>query len=225
MSGRDKLEDEFIEAITTSEIDKLDSMLQKYPERLSVNKPLSFWTLGERKYSKPLNLACEFWELEATRFLLSKGADIEGLDEGGSTPLLLAAKADHCEIVGFLLKEGASVNVKSAYYNWRSPLHFAVEQDNLELVKLLVEHGADLEARDAVEYTPLFMVKSIEVAGFLIEAGADANAKSKGGFSLDLHLAIYQDEALVQFVAAHREKISLEKTVVTTKESTKKNKI
>lgn len=49
------------------------------------------------------------------RYLLENGADIDGQDFIGETPLFFAARGGEIETVKFLLAQGADINVKNTF--------------------------------------------------------------------------------------------------------------
>ena len=84
------------------------------------------------------------------------------------------------EVKDFLDK-GGNVNLKDE--PGMTPLHHAVNSDwkesHLGMIKLLIERGANVNAIDDTHNTPLHMASNATVAGLLIDAGADLNAKTK----------------------------------------------
>ena len=52
-------------------------------------------------------------DLELVKYTLGKGADINGRDERGNTPLIRAAMHGHEAVVAFLLESGASTGLKN----------------------------------------------------------------------------------------------------------------
>jgi len=84
------------------------------------------------------------------------------------------------EVKDFLDK-GGNVNLQDE--PGMTPLHHAVNSDwkesHLGMIKLLIERGANVNAIDDTHHTPLHMASNATVAGLLIDAGADVNAKSK----------------------------------------------
>ena len=92
-------------------------------------------------------LAAVFGNLEITKYLHAKGADINAAATNGSgyNALSGAVTSGHTEIVKWLLENGAEPNYR--YSNDYSPLLNAAANGHLEILKLLQARGADLHAR------------------------------------------------------------------------------
>lgn len=105
--------------------------------------------------------------LGMTRFLLDRGADIEGTDDLGATALMRAAGAGHSEIVELLLERGADVN----HDDWsdQTPLSEAATSGRREIVDLLLSRGAERSLLDSVA------LDNAELVGELLRGGADPN--------------------------------------------------
>jgi ankyrin repeat protein len=85
------------------------------------------------------------------------------------------------EAVNEFLDNGGNVNLQDE--PGMTPLHHAVNSDwkesHLEMIKLLIERGAIVNAIDDTHHTPLHMASNATVAGLLLDAGADVNAKTE----------------------------------------------
>ena len=84
-------------------------------------------------------------------------------------------------VVKDFLDKGGNVNLQDE--PGMTPLHRAVNSDwkesHLGMIKLLIERGANVNAIDDTHHTPLHMASNAAVAGLLIDAGADVNAKTQ----------------------------------------------
>ncbi|MEI6972243.1 MAG: ankyrin repeat domain-containing protein [bacterium] len=78
--------------------------------------------------------------LEIVKILLTNGANVNVVAQGGETPLLIASYYGNMEIIGLLLAKGADTNVKDK--KGRTPLSFAVLMGRKEQEDLLRAHGA-----------------------------------------------------------------------------------
>ena len=84
--------------------------------------------------------------------LILKGADIEAEEEGGLTPLMMAATRRHCSVVEVLISSKASPNKKNK--KGCIALHYACKNGALDIVKMLMLKGADIEAEEEGGLTP-----------------------------------------------------------------------
>jgi len=79
--------------------------------------------------------------MDKAELLIKYGADINPIDEAyQSTPLGLAARWGHVEMVEYLLKEGADPNKSGA--SWSTPLAWAKKKEHVEIEKILKSNGA-----------------------------------------------------------------------------------
>jgi Ankyrin repeats (3 copies)/Ankyrin repeats (many copies) len=86
--------------------------------------------------------------------MLAKGADPNGSDDWGYTPLHLAAKYGNASTAKKLLAANAKPSVSSSNDGF-TPLHIAVMEHKEELISILLKGRADLEAKDHHGRTPL----------------------------------------------------------------------
>ncbi len=138
----------------------------------------------------PLHEATLASDIEKVRSLLSKGANVNEKDAGGSrTALHYACERGHTEVAALLISRGADVNVSS--WDAKTPLHAAAASGNKETVELLLSKRAHLEAKERYGRTPLFEAMRSPVAGrkevveLLVAKGAKVPA---------LHLAAYMGD-------------------------------
>jgi ankyrin repeat protein len=104
---------------------------------------------NENEGQTPLTAAAQFGRVEAIRFLLSKGADVNLRDFGGEgqTPLSTAAMQGQLEVCRVLLDAGADPNIPTEprlvgeTRNWTA-LDWAIRGKHTAVVALLRERGA-----------------------------------------------------------------------------------
>lgn len=98
----------------------------------------------------PLIRACAEGNLDLTKSLIEKYADIEAKNNDGRTALMWACENGSVEIVSFLIGKGANLNVKDN--QGLTALCTAAQNGHFTIVKLLVENGANIryKANDAV---------------------------------------------------------------------------
>jgi ankyrin repeat protein len=87
----------------------------------------------------PIAHACEFGDLASAQMLLNAGADFSQPNKYARTPLILAARGGHDDLVSLLISHHVDVN-----YNGPScsALYYAIWRDHLSTAKLLLDAGA-----------------------------------------------------------------------------------
>ncbi|XP_041078202.1 caskin-2-like isoform X4 [Polyodon spathula] len=111
----------------------------------------------------PLDLACEFGRLKVAQLLLSsnmcvallEGESKDSSDSSCNTPLHLASRNGHKDIIRLLLKAGIDINrtTKSG-----TALHEAALYGKTEVVRLLLDAGIDVNIRNTYSQTSLDIV-------------------------------------------------------------------
>ena len=118
--------------------------------------------------------------------LLAAGSVPDQVAKDGNTPLLLAAKLGHTEIVKALLEKGADPNRTDRLMK-ATPGHKAGFFGHAAIMLLLIKHGLKLDARGPYNgYTALhdaILNAHIETAKVLMEAGASTSIKGIDGKS------------------------------------------
>ena len=130
--------------------------------------------------------------LELTRFLVSKGADVT---KDGAQLLIFAANRSHFEMLKYLVEEEKlNVNIQTDEGNYS--LIAAVIGGNIEIVRYLIGKGANLNLKNdtkTADYknlslygTPLIHAVTsgkFNITKLLIDTGANVNIKTNSGYS------------------------------------------
>lgn len=151
---------EFHQAVIEGKIDMVKEMLKKDPKL--ANKP------DENGFT-PLFFGAIMGNLKMVTLLLDKGADVNGLNSDGKTPLHgnvmqkyrreegQVPLAPGTDVLELLIKKGAKVNV--ADNNGMTPLHLLAQRGGDDHTKLLLDSGADFTLKDKFGHTALFYAK------------------------------------------------------------------
>lgn len=123
------------------------------------------------------------WEgnIDLMRLFISRGADINRMNDAGETPLILAAWRGNLAAVQWLLERGARLN--APHRHW-SALHYAVFAGHTEVADYLMAQGADIDALSTNGSSVVMMAiyeGREDMARKLIEKGADPHPKNDWG--------------------------------------------
>lgn len=131
-----------------------------------------------------LRTAIQYRDVESIALLLRYGADANGVDREGITPLTVSTQSSCFECAKTLLKYGADPNL-SAGPNSESPLALAASQNHLEFVQLFMANGGDpnLIMENGTTALVQCMNKTIspKIVEVLLSAGANPDEKNNEG--------------------------------------------
>lgn len=158
----------------------------------------------------PLCHAAAIGNIPQIKGLLGEGANINGHNEKGYTPLISAILANRLEAVNFLIDNYAKISTKDSTKNM-PPLFHAAEAGYTDILKVLLSHGADPKASNTIG-TPHF-IGTVEKAplasvALLLEHGADPNAVSAVGRHVLVAAVQRKDLPAVRLLLDHGAKIS-----------------
>lgn len=129
----------------------------------------------------PLSYACMGNQLEAVKFLVSKGANINAVHRGRS-PIQIACGKSDMEIIDYLLANGADIHIGQDS-EVGTPLHWAVGEHRVDVARKLLEHGANVNAMNRHKITPLILAAAgtdASMIKLLLEFHADPTVASCG---------------------------------------------
>jgi uncharacterized protein len=150
--------------------------------------------------SNLLHHSAFYEKLDITEYLLSKNININQKDKDDFTPLIWSLHSnEYFDIAKLLIKNGADVNYHGA--NGVNPLRISMqlsEEDkakDLEIFKYLIKEGANVTyvCHDCCDYTYLMFAlenNKHKIAKYLIEIGADYEARDCNGCTAILHAAV-----------------------------------
>ena len=176
------------------------------------NPNVSLWRKDSR-IGRPLRLRGTFlhyaalWGLRSmVKFLViehSQNVHSQDFTEE-VTPLQLASRNGHVEVVCFLLDHGTDVTARDE--SGLTALHYASDNGRIKVVRILIERGADVRAQNEQGRTPLHSASisgRLEVVFILIEHGADVSAQDRDGSS-PLHQALLSRKVEVSRILIER---------------------
>jgi ankyrin repeat protein len=124
---------------------------------------------------------------------LDSGANVNGRDQDGWTPLMFAAFHGRAEIVKVLLDRGADIRIKDN--NGTTALMAAVNSRHLDIIEILLDRGADVNTKAKKAWTPLMLASLqgyTDVVKVLLARRADVNLKDTFDGSTALMFAVQE---------------------------------
>ena len=123
--------------------------------------------------------------------LLAAGADVDARSQWGTTALWSAAIAGRGDLVDFLVRHGAVLEIRDQ--QGRTVLIFVAEIDFFsDMVGRLLAHGADADAQDAAGRTALMyaaLSAQMSVINALLDGGAHINRQDVRGATALMYAA------------------------------------
>ncbi len=206
-ANRDAANDYGVTAVSLACTNRNAEMVKKLVAA-GANPNKAIWS-GET----PLMTCSMNGNVTAVGALLAHGADVRARESRwGQTALMWAIYEGHKDVARLLIEKGADVHamshmiaghspmiydtyggdVQASSKGGFSPLLFAAQQGDLETAALLLAKGAAIEERSPDDGTALVVATANgheKFALFLLENGADANARDSSGITA-LHYAL-----------------------------------
>lgn len=134
-----------------------------------------------------LYLASKLGFVPIAEFLISAGSDVNVVNISGYTPLTIAIRNKHDEIVDLLLTAGADIHIQK--YSTRSnALITASWRGSVQLVETFLDLNANVSACDVNQWTALMFavyMEHPEVVTLLLDRNANINELFKSKKTID----------------------------------------
>jgi len=169
-----------LEAADRGDTNAMESFLKSDPRLLEKPGQDPHW---ESESMTPLQVAARGGKVDAVRFLLDRGANLEAKDgHTNRTALMFAALRRRKEVVDLLVSCGAKVDI-----------HTAAAIGDLDRVKAFLDaEPALVGARGAEGATPLHYASTPEMARLLLDRGADPGARDEHRHRTTLFWAMWR---------------------------------
>jgi hypothetical protein len=109
---------------------------------------------------RPLGFAVAEGRRQTARMLLDRGADVDGTNSLGRTPLMFASIYGFVDLATWLLDAGANPNIVPMDDMGWPALIAAAQRGHTDVVTVLLHHGADAGVRDLQGRTALDWAKA-----------------------------------------------------------------
>jgi hypothetical protein len=173
------IEDDLYRLFTSIIIGIQNNDLETVKENLAKNPAIINYQLGEEK-TNLLEQAILYNKPDIVNFLLDNGANMNLVDKGESTPLIVAILQNNNDSANILIERGANLNMKDIF--GRTALHLTAQKKNRDILQKLLEKKTeiDIEPKDSVNVTPLSYAATfgdVECVRLLLDSGANINSK------------------------------------------------
>eukprot|EP01083_Nonionella_stella_P048343 129318_1 len=164
--------------------------------------------IKDARKNSPLHHACKNGNLDVIRFLHETTEHpLSSRNDNDNTPLHLAAWNDRFEVVNYMVKSKANLDVRS--WNGSAPLHMAAVTGYTAVVHCLVENGANLNCKADNGRRPIHSAARrgyTEIVKYFVEHGADIFGKDIEGLdALEVALLGNHDETVQYLRPVYRE--------------------
>jgi ankyrin repeat protein len=134
-------------------------------------------------WADEIHEAAQKGDLVSVRAIIDNNSEaVHSTDKEGRTPLHLASRGAHLEVIRYLVDKGADVNALDN--NHAAPLHSLANRDHSEGIEFLLSKGADIDIIDYERHTALHytaMNNQLEAAALLVQKGAGLEIKDDYG--------------------------------------------
>lgn len=165
------------------------------------------WTC--RMKADPIHDAVSMRDVGRTASILeqSPSSVANAADEGGVTPMHIAAALNQTSIIGMLSARSARVDACTT--GGFTPLHWAAGRDAFAAARLLLQLGADVNATNSAGVTPLHWAAGKNATNtlvLLLRCGANWDISTDTG-QLPLHWAIEKNAADSALLLAYKQAV------------------
>ena len=166
---------EIHQAVRANDVEKVHQLLAQDSNLIGQQETEKIPDISNSgRKATPLHLATT---AEMAQLLLDNGADIEGGDRTGKTPIFYALANDHQEVVRFFIENGANIHVRGGFFQ-QTPIFYAKSP---VMTQLLLDKNAEINIEDNYPKSLLCSYVTANrdpaVIELLLQHGADPHYK------------------------------------------------
>ncbi len=140
-------------------------------------KPISGQNKSKKVKHESIWRAASNGNLERVKRWLQKDTTLlHAKDEYGKPPLHWAVSKNHCDVIQYLLDQGADCDSKDTH--GKTALHWV---NQLKIAQLLVQSGANLNVQDQLGKAPVHWIDDAKIVALLIQKSANPNVQDNEG--------------------------------------------
>lgn len=176
--------DRALDAMLDNDFEGLAKILKKNKKLINTGITVNNSGGGETKGWTLLMAAAQNGSLDAVKFLIKAGANVNAINSKSVNALWMAANKGNTDVVKYLISKGSKVNYQSNKGD--TALIWAANLGYTDIVLALIEAKANLELKDDEGCTALIWAiagKDPQIAITLIDAGANVNTTYGSGNS------------------------------------------
>ena len=135
-----------------------------------------------------LQYSCRYGHDDRVRTLVKHKANVNARTDNGDTPITLAVRHKHDNVIHVLLSDSVDAKGQDGY----TALHYSCRDGYVDTVRTLVKHKANLNARTDNGDTPLTLAainKHDNVVHALSDYNCEVYAKDKDAYTALLHMS------------------------------------
>ena len=213
------MSDEFIDAATQGDVEKVNAMLREDPslakakDQNGVSVILKAIYYGQQDVAAVLlasGVSLDIFEAAAAgqtaqlwKLIEQDASLVNSYSPDGFTPLGLATFFGHAGTVDALLAAGTEVNAAYRETMKLTPLGSAMAIGRNDLARTLIAHGADVNVKAVNDLRPLHTAAArgnLESATLLLEHGADISATTTDGKTALAYAEEHDHPEMVEFL-------------------------
>ena len=155
-----------------------------------------------------LQYSCRYGHVDIVRTLVKHKANVNATTDSGDTPLTLAVKHKHDNVIHALLSDSQCAKGQDGY----TALHYSCRYGHVDIVRTLVKHKANVNATTDSGDTPLILAAKSQhenvVHALLSDSQCPVDAKGRNGYTALQYSCRYGHVDIVRTLVKHKANVN-----------------